>query len=487
MGLSGATKKQRIQDDPRNLRWATDTSAPGFRLLASMGWNPDSNPQLGNASSQAAISANGGSGFSRKIAAIPIAKDDTLGIGMKRGSAAAVVGSLKAMGVASGANSTTAGSGFVTAGSGSSTPQNGVAGGGSGGGEFGSLLARLNKLKEQNGGLSASASPAPEGDDKPSQKKRKRSSSESSSDDSSSESAAEKEAAASPAPVVASSASASPAPTPATLAALKNPRMAARSKHLRAKRMATASNASAMAEILGLAPPTSATPSPAPSGSSTPVLAVNGPRTDGWPSVPPRGSSSIAVSTTTTMTTTVSTAGVGAAPVFASASTTSLEATFEPAPAKEETEKERKKREKAEKKARKEAKRAKKAAKAGSEPVVVEEEKERSRSPSPEFKVHSAKFDPFKVTSDTPTVASAPAAGLSSVFGRMFVGSSAGGMGATFVPPSASAPVVEKKVEEPAKVKKNKKEKKEKKREGETKEERRARKEAKRAKKAKAE
>ncbi|EGU13285.1 Proteophosphoglycan 5 [Rhodotorula toruloides ATCC 204091] len=442
MGLSGATKKQRIQDDPRNLRWATDTSAPGFRLLASMGWNPDSNPQLGNASSQAAISANGGSGFSRKIAAIPIAKDDTLGIGMKRGSAAAVVGSLKAMGVASGANSTTAGSGFVTAGSGSSTPQNGVAGGGSGGGEFGSLLARLNKLKEQNGGLSASASPAPEGDDKPSQKKRKRSSSESSSDDSSSESAAEKEAAASPAPVVASSASASPAPTPATLAALKNPRMAARSKHLRAKRMATASNASAMAEILGLAPPTSATPSPAPSGSSTPVLAVNGPRTDGWPSVPPRGCSSIAVSTTTTMTTTVSTAGVGAAP---------------------------------------------KAAKAGSEPVVVEEEKERSRSPSPEFKVHSAKFDPFKVTSDTPTVASAPAAGLSSVFGRMFVGSSAGGMGATFVPPSASAPVVEKKVEEPAKVKKNKKEKKEKKREGETKEERRARKEAKRAKKAKAE
>ncbi|BGP28812.1 hypothetical protein JCM10296v2_000548 [Rhodotorula toruloides] len=487
MGLSGATKKQRIQDDPRNLRWATDTSAPGFRLLASMGWNPDSNPQLGNASSQAAISANGGSGFSRKIAAIPIAKDDTLGIGMKRGSAAAVVGSLKAMGVASGANSTTAGSGFVTAGSGSSTPQNGVTGGGSGGGEFGSLLARLNKLKEQNGGLSASASPAPEGDDKPSKKKRKRSSSESSSDDSSSESEAEKEAGASPAPVVASSTSASPAPTPATLAALKNPRMAARSKHLRAKRMATASNASAMAEILGLAPPTSATPSPAPSGSSTPVLAVNGPRTDGWPSVPPQGSSSIAVSTTTTTTTTtttVSTAGVGAAPVFASASTTSLEATFEPAPAKEETVKERKKREKAEKKARKEAKRAKKAAKAESEPVV-EEEKERSRSPSPEFKVHSAKFDPFKVTSDTPTAASAPAAGLSSVFGRMFVGSSAGGMGATFVPPSVSALVVEETVEEPVKVKKDKKdkkEKKEKKREGETKEERRARREAKKAK-----
>ncbi|BGP04741.1 hypothetical protein JCM10049v2_000543 [Rhodotorula toruloides] len=494
MGLSGATKKQRIQDDPRNLRWATDTSAPGFRLLASMGWNPDSNPQLGNASSQSAILANGGSGFSRKIAAIPIAKDDTLGIGMKRGSAAAVVGSLKAMGVASGANSTTAGSGFVTAGSGSSTPQNGVTDGGSGGGEFGSLLARLNKLKEQSGGLSASASPVPEGDDKPSKKKRKRSSSESSSEDSSSESEAEKDAAASPAPVVASSASASPAPTPATLAALKNPRMAARSKHLRAKRMATASNASAMAEILGLAPPTSATPSPAPSGSSTPVLAVNGPRTDGWPSVPPRGSSSIAVSTATT-TTTVSTGGVGAAPVFASASTTSLEATFEPAPAKEETEKERKKREKAEKKARKEAKRAKKAAKAESEPAVEEKEKERSRSPSPEFKVHSAKFDPFKVTSDTPTVASAPAAGLSSVFGRMFVGSSAGGMGATFVPPAASAPVVEEKVEEPVKVKKDKKEKKEKsgkekkekkekKREGETKEERRARKEAKKGKKA---
>ncbi|BGP21625.1 pin2-interacting protein X1 [Rhodotorula toruloides] len=480
MGLSGATKKQRIQDDPRNLRWATDTNAPGFRLLASMGWNPDSNPQLGNASSQAAILANGGSGFSRKIAAIPIAKDDTLGIGMKRGSAAAVVGSLKAMGVASGANSTTTASGFVTAGSGTSTPQNGLTGGGSGGGEFGNLLARLNKLKEQNGGLSASGSPAPEEDDKPSKKKRKRSSSSSSSDDLSSESEEEKEAAPTPARIYASSASASPAPTPAALAALKNPRMAARSKHLRAKRMATASNASAMAEILGLAPPTSATPSPAPSGSSTPVLAVNGPRSDGWPSVPPPRSSSIAVSTTTTtMTTTVSTAGVGAAPVFASSSTTSLEATFEPAtPKEEENEKQRKKREEAEKKARKEAKRAKKAAKAESEPVV-EVEKERSRSPSPEFKVHSAKHDPFKVSSDTPT-ASVPAAGLSSVFGRMFVGSSAGGMGATFVPPSATVVVEEEKAKERVKMKK---EKKEKKREGETKEQRRARKEAKRAKK----
>lgn len=265
MGLAGASKKQRIQDDPRNTRWAQgqlalvllpglaphhaalharpadmfrmappDTSAPGFRLLASMGWNPESAPTLGNAQSQAAILANGGSVFSKRIASIPTAKDDTLGIGMKRGSAAAVVGSLKALGVpsATGANAATPlTSGFVTAGS--MTPQDGVTGGGSGGGEFGNLLARLNKLKEQNGTLSASASPAPEPSEQH-KKKRKRSSSASSSssavssdssdsDDSDAEptpSTSTLPAAPSPAP------DAVPAPSAAALAILRNPRMA---------------------------------------------------------------------------------------------------------------------------------------------------------------------------------------------------------------------------------------------------------------------
>lgn len=39
MGLSGATKKQRIQDDPRNLRWAQGEpclSASFFRSFSSL-------------------------------------------------------------------------------------------------------------------------------------------------------------------------------------------------------------------------------------------------------------------------------------------------------------------------------------------------------------------------------------------------------------------------------------------------------------------
>lgn len=203
-----------------------------------MGWNPESNPSLGNAESQAAIVANGGSVFSaRKIAAIPLAKDDNLGIGMKRGTGAHVVGSLRAIGVAplSGANAVGAGSpasanpGFVSAGSGTATPQDGVTGGGSGGGEFGNLLARLNKLKEMNGGVisqsSASPSPAPE-----LRKKRKRSGSSSTSSSSSSSSSEDSSSDDDePAPVASTSQTASPAPaapSAAALALLKNPRMA---------------------------------------------------------------------------------------------------------------------------------------------------------------------------------------------------------------------------------------------------------------------
>ena len=214
----------------------TDTSAPGFRLLASMGWNPESNPSLGNAESQAAIIANGGSAFpAGKSPPTPLAKDDNLGIGMKRGTGAHVVGSLRAIGVApvSGANAVGPGSGstpnpgFVSAGSGTATPQDGVTGGGSGGGEFGNLLARLNKLKEMNGGVisqsSASPSPAPD-----SKKKRKRSGSSSSSSSSSSDDSSSDESEAA-APVASTSQTASPAPpapSAAALALLKNPRMA---------------------------------------------------------------------------------------------------------------------------------------------------------------------------------------------------------------------------------------------------------------------
>jgi hypothetical protein len=190
-----------------------------------MGWDPSSNPTLGNADSQAAIIANGGTGFSKKIQSIPLAKEDNFGIGMKRGSAAAVVGTLRAMGVpGAGLGSVGPGEikGFVTAGSGASTPS---ASAPSNGGEFGGLLARLNALKAQ-GQLKAKEITA--ADDEP-KKKRKRSSrddssddSSSSSDDSSDDDSSDEESAPAPVPVAALP----PPPTALELAILKNPRMA---------------------------------------------------------------------------------------------------------------------------------------------------------------------------------------------------------------------------------------------------------------------
>lgn len=195
----------------------------------------------------------------------------------------------------------------------------------------------------------------------------------------------------------------------------------ARSKHLRAKRLATANNSLAMAEILGIAPPTpaessaSASPrvSPPPStrpgissgmlvGTVAPPLEVSPPNGETFPAVPPRkevtsgmaGFPSFAKASTSslkaTFDDTASTprtglggAGIGAggagsssglASMFAKASTSSLAATFQPAAEKkeangddvemageQESEKSRLKREKREKK---EAKRAKKEAKA---------------------------------------------------------------------------------------------------------------------------
>lgn len=208
----------------------SDTSAPGFRLLASMGWDPTSNPSLGNLDSQAAITANGGSSFSKKISSIPIAKEDNLGIGMKRGSAANVVGTLKAMGVGSGSNAVQKVSGFVTAGSGSNTPNGGS--GSSQGGEFGGLLARLNKMKEM-GSLNAT----PVASDSEGTKKRKRSGSTSTSssssseeDDSDDDSSSGDSSDSDSEPVASPSAPAPPPPAPVlssyAQAVLNNPRMA---------------------------------------------------------------------------------------------------------------------------------------------------------------------------------------------------------------------------------------------------------------------
>lgn len=166
MGLAGNKQKQKIPDDPRNTKWSTgayprctvdsradvhilDTSAPGFRLLSSMGWTPSA-PGLGLAASQDLITQGGSRAFSKKISSIPIAKADNLGIGARGGSG---IGSLRAMGQPATGGM---GMGFVTAATTtiSSTVTEGVKTGK--GGEFGRLLERLNAAASQ------SPSPAPE-------------------------------------------------------------------------------------------------------------------------------------------------------------------------------------------------------------------------------------------------------------------------------------------------------------------------------------
>ncbi|KAL8280971.1 hypothetical protein RQP46_006650 [Phenoliferia psychrophenolica] len=290
MGLSGTKQKQRIPDDPRNTKWANDTSAPGFRLLSSMGWTPTA-PALGNVDSQSLISLGGGSTFSKKISVIPTAKDNTLGIGARK--AGAGIGGIRAMGL-----------------------------------PVGSMGAPVTPLEL-------------------------------------------------PSPLDPLSPATSTPASPALTTLLKNPRMAARSKHLRAKRMVSTASAAAMAEILGIAPP-SDSPSPSASSRSPSVLPssissvpfatkhatseplkIAGPSDEGFPEAPKR-----------------------AFPMFASASAgTGLAATFVPPvvvettveqPVEEETEKAKLKREKRE---RKDAKRSKKeAAAATTSPadVVVE-------------------------------------------------------------------------------------------------------------------
>jgi Pin2-interacting protein X1 len=39
MGLAGPRQKQRIGDDPRNLKWKKDQEAVGFKMLSKMGWS----------------------------------------------------------------------------------------------------------------------------------------------------------------------------------------------------------------------------------------------------------------------------------------------------------------------------------------------------------------------------------------------------------------------------------------------------------------
>jgi hypothetical protein len=103
-----------------------------------MGWTPDA-PGLGLAASQDLIAAGGSTAYNKKISVIPLAKDDNLGIGARRGGA---IGSIRAMGVPAIGGM---GMGFVTASGSGGEPKEAP----KTGGEFGRLLERLNKAKEE--------------------------------------------------------------------------------------------------------------------------------------------------------------------------------------------------------------------------------------------------------------------------------------------------------------------------------------------------
>ena len=140
--------------DPYSAIWTVlDTSAPGYKLLSSMGWTPSA-PSLGLAASQDLITQGGSIGFSKKISMIPIAKADNLGIGARGGAG---IGSLRAMGQPATGGM---GMGFVTAAVTTVVPVEGEVKKG-GGGEFGRLLERLNAAASQ------SPSQAPEEIDEP--------------------------------------------------------------------------------------------------------------------------------------------------------------------------------------------------------------------------------------------------------------------------------------------------------------------------------
>ncbi|KAH9809023.1 hypothetical protein DFH28DRAFT_906989 [Melampsora americana] len=77
MGLSSRKDKQRIGDDPRNTKWARNEANPGFKLLSSMGWTPDVKTLglTGSSSTTMTTWKKSPSG------ALPIIKSNTSGIG----------------------------------------------------------------------------------------------------------------------------------------------------------------------------------------------------------------------------------------------------------------------------------------------------------------------------------------------------------------------------------------------------------------------
>ncbi|KAF2797671.1 hypothetical protein K505DRAFT_405632 [Melanomma pulvis-pyrius CBS 109.77] len=80
MGLAGPKNRTRISNDPQNTTWANNTSRFGHRILSSQGWTPGSSLGAENAAHSEHYTAASHSHIRVLL------KEDTLGLGAKRGS-----------------------------------------------------------------------------------------------------------------------------------------------------------------------------------------------------------------------------------------------------------------------------------------------------------------------------------------------------------------------------------------------------------------
>ncbi|KAL7284287.1 hypothetical protein ACG7TL_001570 [Trametes sanguinea] len=277
MGLAGRKVKQRIPNDPRNLAWANDANKFGAAYLAKLGWNPSQ--------------GLGVSGEGRTTAISVTQKLDFLGIGADhRNSEGGIAWKqnkdfenlLKRLNAANGnpqeQDEIMKVEGFTRAG-----PSAGAE----------TVKADDDVVKEEENVDKKEKKKRKKGEDEEDgERKKKRKKSKSSDEQSDVDEPKKKdkkdkkkkkrESSEEPAPVSATKteeASPAPAAAPAAPVPSKAPRLH-RARHMRAKHLASKS-ASAIAEILGIAP---STPTPA-SGSATPSLPTGASSTP-YPSTP---------------------------------------------------------------------------------------------------------------------------------------------------------------------------------------------------------
>ncbi|EIW55881.1 uncharacterized protein TRAVEDRAFT_50368 [Trametes versicolor FP-101664 SS1] len=268
MGLSGRKTKQRIPNDPRNLNWANDANKFGAAYLAKFGW--DSSQGLG-------VDGDG-----RKQAISVTQKLDMLGIGADhRNSQEGLAWKqnkdfenlLKRLNAANGTvqeeeEVAMKVDGFVRAGPGAGAgtmqdTEEAEEGSSSDGDEKKSKKKRKKEAREDDGG----------------ERKRKRRKGKSSGDHSDAEEESKKDkkkkkkqessGESTPAPTSQSRAAVVPAVHPAAAPTKSKAPRPHRARHMASKNLASKS-ASAIAEILGIAPDPSTAPSAAASGSATP-------------------------------------------------------------------------------------------------------------------------------------------------------------------------------------------------------------------------